>query len=271
MQAISIKSMLEAGAHFGHQTRRWNPKMAKYIYGHRNNIHIIDLQKSVKELKRALRFVEEVIMKNGSILFVGTKRQAQEAVKSEAIRCGAFYVTNRWVGGTLTNFPTVRKSVNRLLEMEKMLGSDILEVLNKKEGRKFKREFESLRAKYEGIKEMRKLPDALFLVDPTEEMIATVEAYRMKIPIVAICDTNADPDLINYPIPGNDDALRSIRFFTNAAAQSIVDARLRLKPQDQGAGEDSEGLDSNSNESAAASVGSGLSVETAEVTRGPSA
>ena len=233
MQAISIKVMLEAGAHFGHPTRRWNPKMGKYIYGHRNNIHIIDLQKSVKELKRALRFLEELALRGGSVLFVGTKRQAQEAVRAEAMRCGAFYVINRWVGGTMTNFSTVRKSVDRLIEMEKMIDANILEVLNKKEGRKYKREIESLKSKYEGIKTMNKLPDALFVVDPTEEMTAVTEARRMEIPIVAICDTDADPDVVTYPIPGNDDALRSIRFFTQSAAQAILDAQVKLKPAEQ--------------------------------------
>ncbi|MBI2070128.1 MAG: 30S ribosomal protein S2 [Elusimicrobia bacterium] len=230
MQQISIKAMLEAGAHFGHQTRRWNPKMAKYIYGSRNNIHIIDLQKSAKELKRALRFAEEVALKGGKILFVGTKRQAQETVKAEAQRCGEFYVTSRWIGGTLTNFATVRKSIDRLLEMEKMLNEGILDILNKKEGRKFTREFESLKNKYEGVKLMRRIPDALFIVDTTEEVTATNEAQCTRVPIVGICDTNADPDLIDFPIPGNDDALRSIRFFTQSVAQAVIDAKARNKP-----------------------------------------
>lgn len=219
--------MLEAGAHFGHQTRRWNPKMAKYIYGSRNNIHIIDLQKSSKELKRALRFVEEMVTRQGKILFVGTKRQAQEAVRSEAQRAGMYYVTSRWVGGTLTNFSTVRKSIDRLLEMEKMLVEGILDVLNKKEGRKFTRELQALKLKYEGVKEMVRLPDAIFIVDSSEETTAVTEARQGKIPIVAICDTNSDPDLIDYPIPGNDDALRSIRFFTQSVAQTIIDVKQK--------------------------------------------
>lgn len=233
MQQISIKSMLEAGAHFGHQARRWNPKMAGYIYGSRNKIHIIDLQKSLKELKRALRFSEELTLKGGHFLFVGTKRQAQETVKAEAIRAGVFYLTNRWVGGMLTNFDTIKHSIAHFLEMEKMLGEGILEVLNKKEGRKFQRELETLKLKYEGVKTMTKLPDALFIVDPTEEDTAVSEARRMRIPIVAICDTNADPDLIDYPIPGNDDALRSIRFFVQSVAQAIVEAKAKIKPLEQ--------------------------------------
>ncbi|MBI4667593.1 MAG: 30S ribosomal protein S2 [Elusimicrobia bacterium] len=233
MQTVSIKAMLEAGAHFGHQTRRWNPKMAKYIYGSRNNIHIVDLQKSAKELKRALRFVEETTARGSRILFVGTKRQAQETVKSEAMRAGEFYVVSRWVGGTLTNFATVRKSVEHLLEMEKMKQENILDIINKKEGRKFTRELESLKVKYEGIKDMRRLPDALFIVDTVEEITAVLEARQMKIPIVGICDTNADPDLADYPIPGNDDALRSIRFFTQSAAQVIADVKAKAKPVEQ--------------------------------------
>lgn len=230
MQQVSIKSMLEAGVHFGHQTRRWNPKMSSYIYGSRNNIHIIDLQKSAKELKKALRFAEGLTLKGGSFLFVGTKRQAQETVRTEAQRCGSFYLSNRWVGGMLTNFGTIKKSIDRLREMEKMLTEGILDVLNKKEGRKFQRELESLKLKYEGVKTMSKLPNAVFIVDPTEEMAATLEARRMRVPIIAICDTNADPDLINYPIPGNDDALRSIRFFVEAIAQTIFDVKAKTKP-----------------------------------------
>lgn len=225
--------MLEAGVHFGHQTRRWNPKMSTYIYGSRNNIHIIDLQKSAKELKKALRFAEELTLQGGRFLFVGTKRQAQETVKAEAARCGSFYLTMRWVGGMLTNFETIRKSVNHFQEMEKMLVGGILDVLNKKEGRKFQRELQALRLRYEGVKGMDRLPNALFIVDPTEEEAATQEARRMNIPIVAICDTNADPDLVDYPIPGNDDAMRSIRFFVQSAAQSILDAKTKLKPPEE--------------------------------------
>lgn len=222
--------MLEAGAHFGHQTRRWNPKMAKYIYGSRNNIHIIDLQKSAKELKRALKFTEDIASRGGRILFVGTKRQSQETVRTEAMRCGEFYVTSRWVGGTLTNFGTVRKSIDRLIQMEKMKQEGILDVLNKKEGRKFTRELEALTNKYEGIKTMTRLPEALFIVDTIEEMTATLEARSVRVPIIAICDTNADPDLLDYPIPGNDDAVRSIRFFTQSLSQAVVDVKAKASP-----------------------------------------
>ncbi len=207
--------------------------MSPYIYGSRNNIHIIDLQKSAKELKKALRFTEELTLQGGHFLFVGTKRQAQAIVKEEATRCGSFYLTTRWVGGTLTNFATIRKSINHFQEMEKMLAEGVLDVLNKKEGRKFQRELQALRLKYEGVKTMDRMPNALFIVDPTEEESATMEATRVNIPIVAICDTNTDPDLIDYPIPGNDDALRSVRFFVQAVAQSILDAKAKLKPAEE--------------------------------------
>ena len=217
--------MLEAGVHFGHQTRRWNPKMQRYIFGSRNHIHIIDLQKSAKELRKALKFVTDVVAKGGTILFVGTKRQAQEAIRTEAMRCGSFYVATRWVGGTLTNFDIVRKSINRLMEMEKMQSEGIEKVLNKKEARKFMREYQALKNKYEGLKEMRQPPTALFIVDPTEEETATQEATRMKVSVIAICDTNSDPDLISYQIPGNDDALRSIKFFTSSVADAILEAK----------------------------------------------
>lgn len=221
--------MLEAGAHFGHQTRRWNPKMAKYIYGHRNSIHIIDLQKSAKELKRALKFIEDSTLKGKKILFVGTKRQAQEAIKTEATRCESHYVCNRWIGGMLTNYDMVKKSIARLNQMEKMLAEGILNVLNKKEGRKFNHELASLKNKYDGVKTITSIPDILFIVDPTEEETSIMEAYRMRVPVVAICDTDADPDLVTYPIPGNDDAVRSIRFFTSSVAQTILDAKNKLK------------------------------------------
>jgi small subunit ribosomal protein S2 len=225
MASISMKALLEAGVHFGHQTRRWNPKMAKYIFGSRNNIHIIDLQKTVKELKKALTFVRETATAGQDILFIGTKKQAQEAVAVEAQRCKSPYVKDRWLGGTLTNFETVRRSAKRLQELERMKQSGILSALSKKEAMRREKEIRRLAKSLDGIKAMERLPGAVFIVDPVQEMTAVLETRRMGIPLVSICDTNCDPDLADYPIPGNDDAIRSVRLFCKLVADSILEGR----------------------------------------------
>jgi len=220
-----MKMLLEAGVHFGHQTRRWNPKMAKYIFGVRNNIHIIDLQKSVKELKKALIFVRDSAADGQEILFVGTKKQAQESIAAEASRCGSPYVRERWLGGTLTNFETVRRSAKRLQELERMKESGIFQALAKKEIVRREKEIIRLKKSLDGIKNMTQLPHIMFIVDPVQEMTALLEAKKMECPVVSICDTNCDPDLIDYPIPGNDDAIRSVRLFCALIADSILEGK----------------------------------------------
>jgi len=218
---VTMKELLEAGVHFGHQTRRWNPKMKPYIFGKRNGIYIIDLQKSLKLFNQVADFVQQLAGEGKRILFVGTKRQAQEAIAEEAARCGEFYVTNRWLGGTLTNFVTLRTSIQRLKEIEARLG-DENSPLTKKEKLRLDRERERMAKNLEGIRDMDELPDALFVVDPKKEDIAVSEANKLGIPVIAIVDTNCDPELIDYPIPGNDDAIRAIRLF----ASRIADAYL---------------------------------------------
>jgi len=225
MANISMKALLEAGVHFGHQTRRWNPKMAKYIFGTRNKIHIIDLQKTVKELKKCYKVVRDAVAENRTILFVGTKKQAQTPVKEEAIRCSAFFVSDRWLGGTLTNFETLKKSIARLNELEKMKADGIFSVLSKKEVSMRERERTRLVKSLEGIKDMKKLPGMLFVVDPTEEATAVAEARKLNIPIVAICDTNCNPDLIDHPIPGNDDAIRAVKLFCTLMADAVLEGK----------------------------------------------
>jgi small subunit ribosomal protein S2 len=217
-----MKELLEAGVHFGHQTKRWNPKMKKYIFGKRNGIYIIDLQKTLKLFKEASTFLTDLASQGKRILFVGTKRQAQDAILEEANRCGMFYVNNRWLGGTLTNFTTVRKSIERLKELESVL-NDTDKELSKKERAALDREREKLQKNLIGIREMDSLPDALFVIDPKKEYIAVQEAKKLKIPVVAIVDTNCDPEDINYVIPGNDDAIRAIRLFTLKAADSVLE------------------------------------------------
>ena len=216
MAVISMKQLLEAGVHFGHQTRRWNPKMAQYIFTERNGIYIIDLQKTVRKIDEAYMFVRDVAMEGKSILFVGTKRQAQESIEAEAKRCGMFYVNNRWLGGTLTNFRTIRTRIDRLNAIDAMEKNGQFDVLPKKEVIKLCAEREKLQKNLGGIREMRKLPGALFIVDPRKERIAVAEARILGIPIVAIVDTNCDPDEIDYVIPGNDDAIRAIKLFVTA-------------------------------------------------------
>lgn len=225
MAVISMKQLLEAGVHFGHQTRRWNPKMAPYIFTERNGIYIIDLQKTVKKVDEAYDFLRSVAEEGKSILFVGTKKQAQEAVKEEALKSGMFYVNERWLGGMMTNFATIRKSINRLKELEAMEEDGTFEVLSKKEVLALKREQEKLEKSLGGIKDMEELPGALFIVDPRKERIAVAEAKKLNIPIVAIVDTNCDPDEINYVIPGNDDAIRAVKLLTSRMADAVIEGR----------------------------------------------
>ncbi|HEX9161639.1 MAG TPA: 30S ribosomal protein S2 [Thermoanaerobaculia bacterium] len=217
-----MKELLEAGVHFGHQTKRWNPKMKKYIFGKRNGIYIIDLQKTLKLFKEASQFIADLAGQGKRILFVGTKRQAQDAILEEANRCGMFYVNNRWLGGTLTNFTTVRKSIERLKEIEAVLG-DAEKEMSKKERAQLEHEREKLQKNLIGIREMDGLPDALFVIDPKKEYIAVKEAKKLKIPVVAIVDTNCDPEDIDYVIPGNDDAIRAIRLFTQKIADAVLE------------------------------------------------
>ncbi len=225
MSVISMKQLLEAGVHFGHQTRRWNPKMAEFIFTERNGIYIIDLQKTVKKVEEAYDFVKEIASTGKSVLFVGTKKQAQESIQSEALRGNMFYVNQRWLGGMLTNFKTIRKRIERLLELEKMEQDGTFDLLPKKEVIKLKGEKEKLEKNLGGIKEMTDLPGAIFIVDPRKEKIAIQEAHILGIPVVAIVDTNCDPDEVDYPIPGNDDAIRAVKLITSKIADAIIEAR----------------------------------------------
>src|SRR5512145_626922 len=225
--AISMKQLLEAGVHFGHQTKRWNPKMKPYIFGARNGIYIIDLQKTVGLARNALRFVSEAVGKGGSVLFVGTKKQAQDAIKEESVRAGQYSVTNRWLGGTLTNFKTVKQGIDRLKTIEKMAADGTYERLPKKEVAQLEREREKLEKNLGGIKDLSRLPSALFVVDTKKEHIAVHEANRLGIPVVAVVDTNCDPEGIDYVIPGNDDAIRSIRLFTGKIAEACLEGKAR--------------------------------------------
>jgi len=222
---ISMKAMLEAGVHFGHQTRRWNPKMGRFIFGERNNIHIIDLQKTVKELKKAYAWIKEQTSQGKVFLFVGTKKQAQDIIRAEAERVGVPYVAEKWLGGMLTNFETIRKSLERLEELEAWERDGVFRMLPKKEVSRLSKEMLRSRRVLTGIRTLGRLPDALFVVDPAEEYMAVAEARRLKIPIVAVCDTNCDPDLIDHPIPGNDDAARAIKLFVNVIAESVLEGK----------------------------------------------
>lgn len=225
MAVISMKQLLEAGVHFGHQTRRWNPKMAPYIFTERNGIYIIDLQKTVKKVDEAYNFLRDVAESGETILFVGTKKQAQEAVKDEAIRSGMFYVNERWLGGMLTNFQTIQKRIKRLCELEEMEENGTFEVLGKKEVLSLRHEMERLQKFLGGIKTMNKLPGALFIIDPRKERIAVAEAHKLGIPIVATVDTNCDPDEIDYVIPSNDDAIRAVKLLTARMADAVIEGR----------------------------------------------
>jgi len=220
-----MKDFLEAGVHFGHQTRRWNPKMKEYIYGERNGIYIIDLQKTLKQFKEAAKFVSDLAQEGKSLLMVGTKRQAQEAIAEEAKRCAMFFVNHRWLGGLLTNNATIQKSIQRLRELDEMSQDGRYELLTKKEVQTLERERKHLELNLAGIKDMPGLPDALFVVDSNKEEIAVREARKLGIPVVAVVDTNCDPDLVDYVIPGNDDALRAIRLFTSRIADAVLDGR----------------------------------------------
>ncbi|MCB4756143.1 MAG: 30S ribosomal protein S2 [Elusimicrobia bacterium] len=228
---ISMKSLLEAGVHFGHQTHRWNPKMSRYIFGSRNNIHIIDLQKTVRELKKACAYIRSVAAENKAVLFVGTKKQAQEAIVQEATRCGAPYVAERWLGGTLTNFETIRKSAQRLKELQEMRDKGVFHLVSKKERAGKEKDIRRLLKSLAGIQTMTELPGCLFVIDPTNEITAVMEARKMGLPVVAVCDTNSDPDLIDYPIPGNDDAIRAIRLITSLMAEAILQGKQALADQ----------------------------------------
>jgi len=223
MASISLRDLLEAGVHFGHQTRLWNPKMKRYIYGERNGIHIIDLQKTAMGLINTTRFVSQAVARGGTVLFVGTKRAAREIVAEEAARAGMFYVNNRWLGGTLTNFQTVKKSIERLVNLEKARDDGRLELLTKKEALDITRKIEKMDRSLGGIKTMKSTPGVMFVIDPKREHIAVSEARKLGIPVVGLCDTNCDPDGIAHVIPGNDDAIKSIRLFTAAVADAIIE------------------------------------------------
>jgi len=223
MPVISMKQLLEAGVHFGHQTRRWNPKMGEYIFTERNGIYIIDLQKTVRKAEDAYMFIRNVAMEGGTVLFVGTKKQAQDSIREEAQRCGMFYINNRWLGGTLTNFKTIEKRLERLEELNQMESNGTFNVLPKKEVAKLKLEMEKLEKNLGGIRGMKKQPSCMFVVDPKKEHIAVLEARRLKIPIVGIVDTNCDPDEVDYIIPGNDDAIRAVKLIAGAMADAIIE------------------------------------------------
>ena len=257
MAVVSMKQLLEAGVHFGHQTRRWNPKMAPYIYMERNGIYIIDLQKTVRKLEEAYNFVRDITAEGGSILFVGTKKQAQDAVREEAERVGMFYVNARWLGGMLTNFKTMRTRIERLAQLRKMQEDGTFDILPKKEVSKLTNEIAKLEKYLGGVKEMKKLPSALFIVDPRKERNAIAEARKLHIPIVAIVDTNCDPDEVDYVIPGNDDAIRAIKLISQTMANAVVEGR-----QGEDAAEETEGEETM----AAEVVEEALAAETAEET-----
>jgi len=225
MPVISMKQLLEAGVHFGHQTRRWNPKMSEYIYTERTGIHIIDLQKTVRKADEAYMFVRQVAMDGGTILFVGTKKQAQDSIAEEAVRCGMYYINNRWLGGTLTNFTTIKKRVARLTELQKMAGDGSFDLRPKKEVAKLKLEMEKLEKNLGGIQSMTRLPSAIFIVDTRKEHLAVAEARRLGIPLVAIVDTNCDPEEVDYVIPGNDDAIRAVKLIAGRMADAVIEAR----------------------------------------------
>ena len=224
MSVISMKQLLEAGVHFGHQTRRWNPKMAEYIYTERNGIHIIDLQKSVGKVDEAYKAISDIAAEGGTILFVGTKKQAQDAIATEAERCGMFYVNERWLGGMLTNFKTIQSRIARLKEIETMQEDGTFDVLPKKEVINLKKELEKLQKNLGGIKNMTKIPDAIFVVDPKKERICVQEAHALGIPLIGIADTNCDPEELDYVIPGNDDAIRAVKLIVAKMADAVIEA-----------------------------------------------
>ena len=258
MASVSMKELLEAGVHFGHQTKRWNPKMKPFIFGQRNGIYIIDLQQTVHRAKTAVDFVTRVASEGGTVLFVGTKRQAQEAIQEEASRCGMPYVNTRWLGGTLTNFQTIKKRIERLRYLES-LETDLhrREMLTKKELGKLEKERVKLDKVLAGIKGMSSLPEAIFVIDPKKEYIAVTEVRRLKIPVIAVVDTNCDPDLIDYVIPGNDDAIRAIRLFASRIADAVSEGQNLHQRRVQEASEEGEGKDSGEAQAAGAAPAAG--------------
>ncbi len=225
MSVVSMKQLLEAGVHFGHQTRRWNPKMAPYIFTERNGIHIIDLQKSVIRVDEAYKAVFEIVEQGGTVLFVGTKKQAQDAVKAEAERCGMYYVNERWLGGMLTNFKTIRSRIERLKKLEEMSQDGTFDVLPKKEVAKLQKEWTKLEKNLGGIKDMKKIPDAIFVIDPKKERICVSEAHALDITLIGICDTNCDPEELDFVIPGNDDAIRAVKLICGKMADAVIEAK----------------------------------------------
>ena len=225
MSVVTMKQLLEAGVHFGHQTRRWNPKMAPYIFTERNNIHIIDLQKSVGKVDEAYKAIFEIAEQGGTVLFVGTKKQAQDAVKEEALRCGMYYVNERWLGGMLTNFSTIQSRIQRMKDIERMQADGTFEVLPKKEVAGLKKELDKLQRNIGGIRDMKRIPDAIFVVDPKKEHICIQEAHALGITLVGICDTNCDPEELDYIIPGNDDAIRAVKLLVGKLADAVIEAK----------------------------------------------
>ncbi len=242
MGVVSMKQLLEAGVHFGHQTRRWNPKMAPYIYTERNGIHIIDLQKTVGMVDDAYKAVADIVANGGTILFVGTKKQAQDAIKEEAQRCGMFYVNERWLGGMLTNFKTIQSRIRRLQKIEEMSQDGTFDVLPKKEVIAIKKEWEKLEKNLGGIKEMKKLPNAIVIIDPKKERICVSEAHALNIPLIGIADTNCDPEELSYIIPGNDDAIRAVRLIVSKMADAVIEANQGAEEQEQVENEGSDTL-----------------------------
>jgi len=237
MPVVTMKELLEAGVHFGHQSKRWNPKMGKYIYSSRNNIHVIDLHKTIPLIEKAFEYVREAVSQNGTVLFVGTKKQAQDAVEEEAKRCGMFYVKDRWLGGTLTNFKTLKKTIGRLNEIEKMEKDGMFEKLPRKEVSNLNREHRKLIRGLGGIREMLALPAVLYIIDSKKEQTAIAEAKKLGIPIIAVVDTNCDPDEVEFPIPANDDAIRSIKLLTSIIAEAVIAGRELTKPIEERAPE----------------------------------
>ncbi len=262
MLNVTMKNMLEAGVHFGHQTYRWNPKMSRYIFGERNGIHILDLQKTVKEIKKAYTFVKDSSKDGKTFLFVGTKKQAKEIIKEEATRADVSYVHEKWLGGTLTNFETLRKSLRRLEELEKFETDGLFRVMSKKEVSRLTKEKARLVKLLSGIRNLRALPDVIFIVDPIEEANALREARKLKIPVVGVCDTNCDPDMLDWPIPGNDDAARSIRLFCATMADAVIDGRAEAEAEKAAAYQQQQ---------AAAAVEAGSQPETEAATEQPAA
>lgn len=250
MSIVSMKQLLESGVHFGHQTRRWNPKMAPYIFSERNGIYIIDLQRTVRNLEKVYAFVRELSQNGQQVLFVGTKKQAQESVKEEALRAGAYFVNARWLGGMLTNFSTIRQRIARLFQLLQMQEDGTFDLLPKKEVAKLKLEIEKLEKFLGGIKEMKSLPGALFIIDPKKERIAVLEAKKLGIPIIAIVDTNCDPDEVDYPIPGNDDAIRAVRLISSVISNAIIEGREGVSPvtEETKTGDDENYVEGNNSE-----------------------